>query len=96
MKLKEALLLDRNNRAKARVQLGYVYAMGCSDGDEIFVQYRSDLSPKPRITGYKLLTPLSNTVHQFYLTADWAPISPMHPLEALAKQAEEGRSGTES
>ena len=94
MKINDALSIDRRKMAKAKVPLGYLYAMASADGEEVFVQF-VPRGEKPMIRKYRLLKKEPVGLHKLYLSASWEPTDPLSPLEALARQAEE-ENGAES
>lgn len=88
MLLEDALRLSRINQARSRMASGFI--IGNAAMDMTTLLYEADHPSRRRKLGHWLelneLGPLGEQIRSY---EDWEPLRPVHPLEALAEEADD-------
>ena len=92
MKLNDALDLSNRRMANGRLMGDRIQAMGATDNPSVIYIAIAQSDGKVRLHDFKLLSDFPPSIQQDLTDSDeWEPRFPLHPLEALAREAEDGQ-----
>ena len=89
MKLEDALRLSRIHQAQSRLAEGYIIGNRTLNMDVLLFEPNPPPNHRRKLGNWIGLDKLGAIADQIRSFDDWEPLQPIHPLEALAREAED-------